>query len=317
MKKTLVLLFAFSLTVWMNRIYTQDFRQSLLDQALEYYFVTGQYQQSMQVLDTLDQRYNLAGVNLDYAIKVSIQQNRTKITEKLIRVCIREFDYKDGLPVLESEIRDWLADSTFTFQHYFNKKWKSICSYNRSNQQYLQTINSRFHQEIAGFLAVDQFIRMNQVSKQTFIEIDSLNMDNFMGLLLEENFDTVPRSRYNQQIIQVLLRHIGPARFVKLEEARVFKKLTAVGMLSPVDYALMRDYIYPESIYFPAYDAFIEEDWAMSKIATREQLKETDRRRQEIGLLPLEYSAFCIRKKLIVPAVLKYALPLETIISLQ
>ena len=291
----------------------QNRTKAYLEQGLEYYFVTNKYDQALKTLETLQKNHNLKSVKLDYALNVAVKFKRNDLIVPLLEEDFSDFNV--DLASTNANVGEFLKDSTFTFEGYFGKNWPTIHKLlEQKRQQYEDNLKSDYYGMLNDFMSVDQFVRFNSVSLSTFNEVDSLNLDNFVNWLVEVPEKEYRKSRLNNQILQVLLRHIGPARFRLLTEKQVFTRLLDREILSAQDYGLMCDYIHDKGIYFVAIDGFIEKDWAFSGIKTQADLKAVDQQRATIGLLPLEYSSFCIQRNLVVPADLKYAPAVETMV---
>ena len=295
---------------FLNQSYAQNTSKSYLEQGLEYYFVTQKLDKAIRVLDTLQKSHDFKSVNLDYAIKAAVKYKRNDLLVPLLEELYG--DFSEDVLSTGKNVGAWLGDTSFNFADYFGKKWPSVSkSLQLKKQTFEDNLKSEYYSSLQNFLSVDQFVRLNKVSPATFKQVDSLNMDNFCNWLLEVPQDGHIKSRLNNQILVTLLRHLGAKRFQKLSDKQVFTHLMAKEIISAQDYGLMYDYLHPKPLYFIEYDAFVEKSWAKSGIKTRAEILALDQHRSSIGLLPIEYSGFCLQKGISVPESLLYADPIE------
>ncbi len=284
----------------------QNAQKGFLEQGFEYFFETGKYEKASRVLDSLYVNYDLKSVKLDYAIKCAVKFKQKEVTAALLRELNRDFN--TDREATATNVGAWLGDTTFSFAGFFGKKWGTVSnSLMPQKQLFVDNLKSDYYGALVSFLNVDQFVRFNSVSIQTFNQVDSINLDNFSNWLIEHPKDEHIKSRLNNQIIVALLRHIGSKRFATLSTKGVFETLLSREIISAQDYGLIYDYVHPKPLYFFEYDAFVEKNWAKTGIKSLADLKKVDQQRTSIGLLPLEYCGFCIQKKIEVPDDLKYA----------
>ena len=285
---------------------SQNLKKGYLEQGFEYYFATKQYDKALKALENLQKGHDLHSVKLDFALDVAVKFKRDELIVALLE---EDFsDFNADIPHTEAFIGEWLGDTTFSFAKHFWKKWPAVSkSLELKQEHYEDNLKSEYYSTLQNFLSVDQFVRFNDVSLGTFNEVDSINLDLFCNWLIEYPGKDHLKSRANNQALIVLLRHIGPKRLALLEEHKVFSTLLAQEILSAQDYGLMYDYANLNPVYFIQIDGFIEKSWDKSGIKTKAELQAVDKHRQSIGLLPLEYSGFCLQRGIAAPAELKYA----------
>lgn len=316
MRFSQILLLPILLIVCINDCKSQNLHKGYLEQGFEYYFVTQQYDKALVTLQTLQKNYDLKTVKLDYALKLAVKSKQHDLVAALLQELAG--DFQENTKATEEGLGEWLKDSTFNFQAFFGKQWGTVSkSLDAPIQRFEDNLKSDYYSMLQSFLSVDQFVRFNDVSLSTFNEVDSINMDNFTNWILEVPSDGHVKSRLNNQILVALLRHLGSKRFALLSEKQVFAHLLKNEIISAQDYGLMYDYLHPKAMYFLEYDAFVEKNWEKSGIKTQSELKTHDERRLKMGLLPLEYSAFCLQKGIEVPSSLRYAKPVDSFLVKQ
>lgn len=296
-----------------SKAQSQNPTKGYLEQGVEYYYATQQYDKALKALELLQKKHDLSSVRLDMALNVAVKYKRIELTAATLEAMYADFNI--NLAETAGGVGEWLGDSTFRFEAYFGKKWPEITQrLDRKKQQFEDNLKSDYYGVLSSLLHVDQFVRFNEVSASTFQEIDSLNLNLLANWLMETPVKDHLKSRLNNQTLVAMLRHLGPQRFKALADHKVFDHLLEAGIISPQDYGLMYDYLHPKSEYFVNIDAFIEKNWDFSGIKTLEELKAVDQRRAAIGLLPLEYSGFCVQRNVIVPPQLKYAAPVDALV---
>ncbi len=306
------LLFALSFS-GLTGIKSQNLQKTFLEQGFEYYFATRQYDQALKTLETLQRQFDLRSVKLDFALNLAVKYKRDDLIVPLLEECYHDFN--SSLSDTEASVGEFQGDTSFRFAAYFGKKWPKIShALVLKTQQFEDNLKGDYYSTLQNFLSVDQFVRFNEVSSSTFNQVDSINMDNFTLWLLEYPREGHLKSRLNNQMLMVLLRHLGPKRFAMLNDKKIFSDLLETEIISPQDFGLLYDYLHPKPLYFVEYDAFVEKSWDKSGIKTLTEIQALDQRRRVIGLLPLEYSGFCLQKGIVVPAELKYAKPVEGLI---
>ncbi|MBL7809855.1 MAG: hypothetical protein JNN28_18685 [Saprospiraceae bacterium] len=294
-------------------VQSQNLDKGYLEQGLEYYYVTQQYDKALKALELLEKEYDLSAVRLDMALHVAVKYKKEALVAALLE---QEYqDFNANYMETAAGVGEWLGDSTFRFETFFGKKWPEVANRLETQKQgYEDNLKSDYYSFLLNMLNVDQFVRFNSVSAGTFKEVDSLNQDMLAAWLLELPAKDHLKSRLNNQMLVAMLRHLGPARFKTLSDNKIFTSLLAAGIISPQDYGMMYDYLHPMPAYFVKIDAFIEKNWSFSGIHTLEELKAVDQRRASIGLLPLQYSGYCVQRNIIVPANLKYAPPVDQMV---
>ncbi|MBN8678316.1 MAG: hypothetical protein J0M29_08830 [Chitinophagales bacterium] len=300
-------------TIFVFPAQSQNLNKGYLEQGLEYYYATQQYDKALKALELLQKDYDLSSVRLDMAIHVAVKFKKAPLVAALLEQ--ESHDFKLDLSASAAGVGEWLGDSTFRFQTFFGKKWPVVAKRLEVQKQgYEDNLKSDYYGFLLNMLNVDQFVRFNSVSAGTFKEVDSLNLDMLTAWLVELPAKDHIKSRLNNQMLVAMLRHLGPARFKTLSDNKVFTSLLAAGIISPQDYGMMYDYLHPMPAYFVKIDAFIEKNWSFSGIHTLEELKAVDQRRASIGLLPLQYSGYCVQRNIIVPANLTYAAPVDQLV---
>lgn len=300
-------------TIFVFPAQSQNLNKGYLEQGLEYYYATQQYDKALKALELLQKDYDLSSVRLDMAIHVAVKFKKAPLVAALLEQ--ESHDFKLDLSASAAGVGEWLGDSTFRFQTFFGKKWPVVAKRLEVQKQgYEDNLKSDYYSFLLNMLNVDQFVRFNSVSAGTFKEVDSLNLDMLTAWLVELPAKDHIKSRLNNQMLVAMLRHLGPARFKTLSDNKVFTSLLAAGIISPQDYGMMYDYLHPMPAYFVKIDAFIEKNWSFSGIHTLEELKAVDQRRASIGLLPLQYSGYCVQRNIIVPANLTYAAPVDQLV---
>lgn len=300
-------------TIFVFPAQSQILNKGYLEQGLEYYYATQQYDKALKALELLQKDYDLSSVRLDMAIHVAVKFKKAPLVAALLEQ--ESHDFKLDLSASAAGVGEWLGDSTFRFETFFGKKWPVVAKRLEVQKQgYEDNLKSDYYSFLLNMLNVDQFVRFNSVSAGTFKEVDSLNLDMLTAWLVELPAKDHIKSRLNNQMLVAMLRHLGPARFKTLSDNKVFTNLLTAGIISPQDYGMMYDYLHPMPAYFVKIDAFIEKNWSFSGINTQSELKAVDQRRASIGLLPLEYSGYCVQRNIIVPANLKYAPPVDQMV---
>jgi len=283
----------------------------MLIQGFDYYYITNQYSDAMETLDTLTKYYNYDHLNLSNGIKVCVIMNRKDIALSLLRDIFKHFNGYEEIKYIE---RNSFGNDSTSFKKYFGEAWMQISSLLDLDKNFYEAYaTSRIGNEIQDFLAIDQFIRVNDIGVNNFKIIDSICVNQFCDWL-STNIDSIKYQRILCQSLLVMLRHTGQNRFDSLEKNGVFKKLLHNNIISISEYSTNYDYSHSSSLYYPKYEAFIERKWKSTGINTIEYLKQIDNIRYSIGLLPLEYCAFCIKHELIVPLDMKYNSNLKNII---